>query len=334
MNGTVFSLATFSGAPGGDFAAIVLGDSAIALDRVYPAYRDSARGAAGPLTATDSISAMLEGWDRNFPALQEIVAFIEDEGLDSDRFKGAVARTDDLRVLAPVQRPGKIFNAAQNFQEHVDEMIRAGTSAGAGSEFKGEKSTSRPYLFLKAPSVLAGAEDDIAIPRGMEKIDWEAEIACAIWKRARRVTAENALDHVAGFMTTNDVSCRDIGMREDRPALRTDWLGGKSHDNFAPMGPRFVPIAFVGDHMKLFLRLTVNGEIKQDGNTSQFIYTPEEQIEFASNILTIEPGDLFVCGTCGGVGMGTGTFLKLGDVMETEVEGLGKMTYRLVEDQS
>jgi 2-keto-4-pentenoate hydratase/2-oxohepta-3-ene-1,7-dioic acid hydratase in catechol pathway len=334
MNGTVFSLATFVGAPGGDFAAIEIGDSAVALDRVYPAYRDSARGKAGPLTATDSISGLLEGWDRNFPVLQEIVAFIEDEGLDSDRLDGAVAKVSDLRALAPVQNPGKIFNAAQNFQAHVDEMIRAGTSDGAGSEFTGERSTSRPYLFLKAPSVLAGANDDIAIPRGMEKIDWEAEIACAIWKKAKRVTAENALDHVAGFMTTNDVSCRDIGMREDRPALRTDWLGGKSHDKFAPMGPHFVPIAFVGDHMNLFLRLTVNGEVKQDGNTSQFIYTPEEQIEFASNILTIEPGDLFVCGTCGGVGMGTGEFLKIGDLMETEVEGLGKMTNRFVEDQS
>ena len=100
------------------------------------------------------------------------------------------------------------------------------------------------------------------------------------------------------------------------------------------MGPRFVPRAFVGDHMSLFIRLTVNGEVKQDGNTSQFIFTPEEQIEYASNILTIEPGDIFVCGTCGGVGMGTGNFLKVGDVMETEVEGLGRMRNRLVEDQS
>ena len=84
--------------------------------------------------------------------------------------------------------------------------------------------------------------------------------------------------------------------------------------------------------MNLFIRLTLNGEVKQDGNTSQFIYTPEEQIEFASNVSGVDVGDIFVCGTCGGVGMGTGTFLKVGDTMETEVEGLGKMTNRLVED--
>lgn len=334
MNGTAFSLATFAGKPGAPFAAIVLGDTAISVGGVYDAYRDSPRGKAGPLTATDSIQDMLEGWDHNFPVLQEIVAFIEQEGVGSDRFEGATAKVSDLRVKAPVARPGKIFNAAQNFQEHVDEMLRAGMTPKEGPKFTGEKSTTIPYLFLKAPSALAGAYDDIAIPRGMEKIDWEAEIACAVWKRARRVSADKALDHVAGFMTTNDVSCRDMNIRPDRPGLRTDWFGGKSHENFAPMGPRFVPLAFVGDHMKLFIRLTVNGVVKQDGNTSQFIFTPEEQIEYASNILTIEPGDVFVCGTCGGVGMGTGEFLKVGDVMETEVEGLGRMRNRIVEDKS
>lgn len=334
MNGTAFSLATFAANPGAPFAAIVLDDTALAIGGIYSAYRDSPRGKAGPLTATGSISEMLEGWDHNFPVLQEMVAFIEQEGVASDRFSGAVAKVADLRAMAPVQRPGKILNAAQNFQEHVDEMLKVGMTPKDGPKFTGEKKTSQPYLFLKASSALAGPDDDIAIPRGMEKIDWEAEIACAVWKKARRVSAENALDHVAGFMTTNDVSCRDMNIRPDRPGLRTDWFGGKSHQNFAPMGPRLVPTAFVGDHMNLFIRLTVNGEVKQDGNTSQFIFSPEEQIEYASNILTVEPGDVFVCGTCGGVGMGTGTFLNVGDVMETEVEGLGKMLNRLVEDQS
>jgi 2,4-diketo-3-deoxy-L-fuconate hydrolase len=334
MNGTAFTLATFAAGSGGSYAAIVLGDKAVAIGGVYGAYRDSTRGKAGPLTATDSIQNMLEGWDHNFPVLQEMVAFIEDEGVGSDRFAGAVSDVSDLRVMAPIGKPGKIFNAAQNFQEHVDEMLRVGMTPGDGPKFTGEKTTTLPYLFLKAPSALAGAYDDIAIPRGMEKIDWEAEIACAVWKKARRVGADSALDHIAGFMTTNDVSCRDMNVRADRPGLRTDWLAGKSHENFAPMGPRFVPRAFVGDHMKLFIRLKVNSEVKQDGNTAQFIFTPEEQLEYASNILTIEPGDVFICGTCGGVGMGTGTFLKIGDVMETEVEGLGQMRNRIVEDQS
>ncbi len=176
----------------------------------------------------------------------------------------------------------------------------------------------------------AGAHDDIAIPTGLKKIDWEAEIALAIGKPGKRIKAERALEHVAGFMTTNDVSARDLQIRADRPGLRSDWLNGKSHDNFAPTGPFLVPRAFVPDHKNLFIRLTVNGEVKQNGNTSQFIFTPEEQIEYASNILSLQSGDFFSCGTCGGVGQGTNTFLKVGDVMETEIESLGKMRNRFV----
>jgi 2-keto-4-pentenoate hydratase/2-oxohepta-3-ene-1,7-dioic acid hydratase in catechol pathway len=277
------------------------------------------------LSGTNSILQLLDNWDANFAVLQEIVAFLEKEGL-----KPGAGKLASLNALPPVTRPGKMFYAAQNFQEHVDEMIRAGMTPAGGPKFTGEKSTTVPYLFLKAPSTLAGAFDDIAIPSGMKKIDWEAEIALAIGRKGKRIKAERALEHVAGFMTTNDVSCRDLQIRPDRPGLRSDWLGGKSHDNFAPMGPFLVPRAFVPDHMNLFIRLTVNGDIKQNGNTSQFIFTPEEQIEYASNILTVETGDIFSCGTCGGVGQGTNTFLKAGDVMETEIESLGKMRNRFI----
>ena len=322
MNGTPFKLATLAKPNANAFVAIVLGDDAVELSSAHATYQAAAR--KGTLSATDNIFGLLQSWDANFPVLQEIVAFLEKEG------KPGATKLVGLRALPPVLHPGKMFYAAQNFQEHVDEMIRAGMTPAGGPKFTGEKSTTRPYLFLKAPSCLAGANDDIAIPIGMLKIDWEAEIALAIGKPGKHIKAARALDHVAGFMTTNDVSCRDLQIRPDRPGLRSDWLGGKSHDNFAPMGPFLVPRAFVPDHMNLFIRLTVNGEIKQNGNTSQFIFTPEEQIEYASNILTIDSGDIFSCGTCGGVGQGTNTFLKAGDVMETEIENLGRMRNRFV----
>jgi len=323
MNGTPFKLATLAKPGGSAFVAIVLGDDAVDLSAAHADYRASGRG--GALNATDSIFGLLEKWEANFPALQEIVAFLEKEGL-----KLGATKLASLHALPPVTRPGKMFYAAQNFQEHVDEMIRAGMTPASGPKFTGEKSTTLPYLFLKAPSCLAGAFDEIELPLGMKKIDWEAEIALAIGRKGKRIKAERALEHVAGFMTTNDVSCRDLQIRSDRPALRSDWLGGKSHDKFAPMGPFLVPRAFVPDHMNLFIRLSVNGDVKQNGNTSQFIFTPEEQIEYASNILTIETGDVFSCGTCGGVGQGTNTFLAPGDVMETEIENLGKMRNRFV----
>jgi 2,4-didehydro-3-deoxy-L-rhamnonate hydrolase len=327
MNGTPFRLGTFAKSGGHPFAAIVLGDDAIDLKSAHAAYRASAR--ACTLSSADSIDGILESWDANFPLLQEIVAFIEKEGL-----RAGAAKLAALRALSPVTRPGKMFYAAQNFQEHVDEMLRAGMTPASGPKFTGEKATTQPYLFLKAPSTLAGAYDDIAIPSGMKKIDWEAEIALAIGKRGKHIKAERALEHVAGFMTTNDVSARDLQIRTDRPGLRSDWLNGKSHDNFAPTGPFLVPRVFMPDHMNLFIRLTVNGEVKQNGNTSQFIFTPEEQIEYASNILTIESGDVFSCGTCGGVGQGTNSFLKPGDVMETEIENLGRMRNRFVAESA
>src|SRR5947209_5496031 len=245
MNGTPFRLATVAKADTRPFVALVLRDDMIDLSAVHAAHRAAPGGAA--LSATDSVLGLLENWGRNFAALQEIVAFVEKEGVPT----GAAVAPAHLRMLAPVLRPGKMFYAAQNFQEHVDEMLRAGMTPAGGPKFTGEKSTTAPYLFLKAPSTLCGAFDDIEIPRGMKKIDWEAEIALAIGKRGKRIKAERALDHVAGFMTTNDVSCRDLQIREDRPALRSDWLGGKSHDNFAPMGPYLVPRAFVRDPMKL-----------------------------------------------------------------------------------
>jgi 2-keto-4-pentenoate hydratase/2-oxohepta-3-ene-1,7-dioic acid hydratase in catechol pathway len=324
MNGTPLRLATIARVgTGKPIAALVLGDQTIALAAANEAYGKRRGGAALP--APDSILGLLEDWDANFATLQEIVAFIEKDGVPAG---AEVAK--DARLAAPVLRPGKMFYAAQNFQEHVDEMLRAGMTPATGPKFTGEKSTTVPYLFLKAPSTLCGPFDDIAIPRGMKKIDWEAEIALAIGKGGKRIKAERALDHVAGFMTTNDVSCRDLQIRPDRPGLRSDWLGGKNHDNFAPMGPYLVPRAFVRDHMNLAIRLTVNGAVKQDGNTSQFIFTPEEQIEYASNLLSLQPGDIFSCGTCGGVGQGTNTFLSVGDVVETEIESLGRMRNRFV----
>jgi len=329
MNGTPFNLATFAATGGGNFPAIVLGEDVIGIAAAYRAYRDSPARKAGALGATTGLWELLQDWDANFPVLQEMVALIGKEGVKSDRFKGATAKFADLRPLAPVLRPGKILNAAQNFQEHVDEMIRAGMSP-QGKVFTGEKTTSHPYLFLKAGTCLAGAYDDIAIPQGMSKIDWESELCFAIGRKGKRIKAERALDHIAGFLTGNDVSCRDLQIRPDRPGLRSDWFGGKCFDNFAPMGPYLVPRAFVPNHMKLKIQLFVNGEVKQNGSTSQFIYTPEEQIEFITAILRVEPGDLFFGGTCGGVGQGANTFLKVGDVMETEVESLGRMKNRFV----
>src|SRR5438270_4861365 len=155
MHGTPFKLGTFVKRGEPPFIGIVLAnDDIIELSAAHAAYRASPH--RGTLSETGSILALLENWDANFSVLQEIVAFLEKE-----RPKLHACDLAELRALPPVTRPGKMLYAAQNFQEHVDEMIRAGLSPAGGPKFSGEKSTSRPYLFLKAPSSLAGAYDDI-----------------------------------------------------------------------------------------------------------------------------------------------------------------------------
>ena len=203
MNGTPFKLGTFAKRAAGLLPPSCLATTMSSISR--PHRRRS-------IERTDSIDGLLENWDANFAALQEICVAVSKRKVG----RGAV-KLATLRALPPVRRPGKMFYAAQNFQEHVDEMLRAGMTPASGPKFTGEKSTSDPYLFLKAPSTLCGANDDIAIPLGLKKIDWEAEIALAIGKPGKRIKAERALDHVAGFMTTNDVSARDLQIRADRP---------------------------------------------------------------------------------------------------------------------
>ena len=192
MNGRAFKLGTFAKAGGAPFPALVLDDTAIEL-----AQAAKASGKSG-LSTTASIQGLLDGWDKNFSVLQEIVAF-----LDKDGAKPGAAAVTSLTALPPVARPGKMFYAAQNFQEHVDEMLRAGMTPKEGPKFTGEKSTSDPYLFLKAPSCLAGAHDDIEIPRGLKRIDWEAEIALAISKPG--YDSYDMADEVGRVVATDEV---------------------------------------------------------------------------------------------------------------------------------
>ena len=289
-----FKLGTFARAVGKPFVGLVMADRVLEV---------------GP-----SMAALLEDWERSFDSLAKLA-----DGFERHR----TVPVDGFKVLPPVPSPSKILNAASNYRGHVVEMQSWNPGGGKVAEAKSGKSEIEPYLFLKSPSSLTGAYDDIVIPGEEYFIDWEGELAAVIGKRAKHVTAERALDVVAGFMTFNDVSCRKRNVRADRPNLRTDWLAGKSYDTFGPCGPFLVPRAFVPDHRQLRITLTVNGQIKQDGLAGEMIFSAEEQIEYASEFMTLEPGDIFATGTVAGVGQGTNTFLKAGDVVEAEVHGLG-----------
>lgn len=337
MGTSFFALATYQLPGKSAFPALVMGEYAFEIAPLHGAYCDSAWGRTGALSATASVLHLLEDWDRNFAVLQAIADFVREEGPASDRLRDAVHQQPRLHPLPPVLRPSKILNCAANYSGHLAEM-RQYTQTGGNIDpsriYRGDKASSQPYLFLKAPSSLVGAHDDIVMPSGASELDWEAELAVVIGPRARNVSADQALKHIAGFMTFNDVSCRDQLFRLDRPNFRTDWLSSKSYDTFGPCGPFLVPRAFVPNHAALRLLLRVNGEIKQDGLAGDMIYSPEEQIEYASRRMTLLPGDIFATGTLAGVGQGTGVFLKPGDTVETEVHGLGRQRNRVVAPQA
>lgn len=321
-----FRLATVRSAGSPPFVVMVLGETAIALTAAA-----TACPGARP-TTTAGLYELLQDWPRNFAALQEIAAFVRRQGTEPDRWAGAAGPLDRFQFLPPVLRPGKMLYAAANQPGHIREMISATNLSGdaARAAADRDKSRVRPYCFLKAPSTLAGAFDDIVLPSDVELLDWEVEIAVAIGLTAKRVPAERALDHVAGYMTTNDLTARDGQMRPDWQQFRIDWFTGKSHDGFAPMGPFFVPAAFVADYGALRMTLKVNGETKQDGVTGEMVFSVEEQIAHGSNALSFQPGDILAAGTPEGVGHASGTYLKAGDVVEAEVEALGAQRARVV----
>ena len=202
---------------------------------------------------------------------------------------------------------GKFMCIGLNFKDHAIET---------GNPFP-----DHPILFMKANSAIVGPNDDTLIPRGSTKTDWEVELGVVIGKSAKYVSKENALDYVAGYCVINDVSERDFQLN-----LTGTWTKGKSCDTFGPTGPWLVTRDEVADVNNLAMTLDVNGKRMQDGNTSTMIFSVAEIIEHLSGLMTLHPGDVITTGTPPGVGMGMKppTYLKSGDIVELEIESLGK----------
>ncbi|WP_336071104.1 fumarylacetoacetate hydrolase family protein [Nitratireductor rhodophyticola] len=219
-----------------------------------------------------------------------------------------------VKLCAPF-RPHRIFCAASNFVDHADEM---GTVLAAKAE-------SKPYMFLKLENCVIGPGEPVTMPDGTEQLDWEVELAAVIGRIARHISAEDALKHVAAYSVVNDVTARDMNVRSDYP-FKFDWFQGKCHDGFAPFGPWLVPAAQIPDPQKVRLRLSVNGEVMQDGTAEEMIWKVNEQIAYLSTIVSLQPGDVIATGTPTGVGMGRGVFLKRGDVMTAAVAEIGEIS--------
>lgn len=220
---------------------------------------------------------------------------------------------DNVRLGAPLTRPSKIVCIGLNYAQHAAE---------AGMEVPKE-----PVLFFKATSAIVGPNDDIIIPKGSTKTDWEVELSVVIGKKASYVEEADVFDHIAGYMLHNDVSERAFQLERSG-----QWVKGKSCDTFAPIGPFIATTDEIKDPNNLNLWLKLNGEIMQNSSTSDFIFNIQQSISHISQFMTLLPGDIISTGTPFGVGLGLNPplYLKPGDVVELGIEGLGTSKQNVV----
>jgi 2-keto-4-pentenoate hydratase/2-oxohepta-3-ene-1,7-dioic acid hydratase in catechol pathway len=223
---------------------------------------------------------------------------------------------DSVRLLAPIVNPGKVVAIGLNYMDHVLET--------------GFDVPKFATMFCKYTSSIIASEDDIHWSAHLtQQVDYEAELALVIGKTARNVSAENAYDHIAGYLNCNDVSARDLQFRTG-----DQWLRGKCLDSFCPLGPWLVSADEIPDPHALSIQCRVNGEVLQDSNTNQIIHRIPQLIEYLSEAFTLQPGDVIITGTPSGVGAfrKPPLWLKQDDVVEIEIEGLGVLRNRCVID--
>jgi 2-keto-4-pentenoate hydratase/2-oxohepta-3-ene-1,7-dioic acid hydratase in catechol pathway len=214
--------------------------------------------------------------------------------------------------VLPIDRPGKIICVGLNYRDHAEEQ--------------GVDLPTAPILFAKWANALIGPGDAIAIPKLVTKCDYEAELGVVIGSRVKAVSKENALEAVRGYLCANDVSARDLQFSDGQ------WTRGKSPDTFCPVGPTLVPAAEVADPHDLRIRAIVNGEVLQDSTTANLVFGVDAIVSHASQTMTLEPGDLILTGTPGGVGVfrDPPRFLRPGDEVTIEIERLGALTNPVV----
>jgi 2-keto-4-pentenoate hydratase/2-oxohepta-3-ene-1,7-dioic acid hydratase in catechol pathway len=225
--------------------------------------------------------------------------------LEDAKQNGWLIPARDAYWFAPVPRPGKLICIGLNYRDHAKESNMP--------------LPEKPVVFSKFSSAVIAPGEPVVIPRTSQQVDYEAELAVVIGRRAKNVSADRAHDYVLGYTAFNDVTARDFQFADGQ------WQRGKSCDTFAPMGQTIVTTDVITDPHKLAIKLKLNGEIMQDSNTDQLIFGVPQLIEFISQSITLEPGDVIATGTPAGVGFARKppVFLKPGDEMEVLIEGLG-----------
>jgi 2,4-diketo-3-deoxy-L-fuconate hydrolase len=311
-----FGIGTFA-TDGEPFPGLVLADAVVDLRPHF--------GAAA--TTGD----LLRDWDASLARLHDIAEEAGDAGL----------RLADVRPMPPVHPPGQLLCAGANYFRHLRQIVfstlrREGDQrpdeelrAEAEEATRARHAAQEPYLFPGLTSALSGARDDVVLWGPGEQHDWELELAVVIGRHASRVPPERAMEHIAGYTISNDISTRDVMNRPGFPM--TDFIMSKSRPTFFPTGPYIVPREFVPDPRALRIRLSVNGEVMQDESVEDMMYGVEELVSYASRAAELFPGDLLLTGSpAGNAGHHGNRWLTPGDVVEGEITGLGRQRNRCV----
>lgn len=311
---TDFALLNFEGNDGAAVAGIKVGESVLSL--VAVGAMDN--GLDFPVSSTKDV---LWHWDKALPALAKLAArFAEDPGSLAD----AAQPLADVRLLAPILYPDAIFCAFANFTDHMQEM---------SGRTPPDKTKVRPLHFIKLGAhCVVGPEAEVKLPSHSKQVDWEAELAAVIGRPARNVSVDEAMDYVAGYTIVNDLSLRDQGNRKDWGG-RHDFMSGKSFDTGAPLGPWIVPRDQIADVYKLSMKQWVSDKLMQDSVTSFMHFTIAEQVADLSSKFTLRPGDVISTGSPSGNGRPQGIFLKPGQELTVEIEGIGILHNPLIKGE-
>lgn len=293
------------------------------------------------LDMPDDMLGLIERYEYGLKyRIYEVVNWLVEEELLSDSaMRDFVHPVDSVDIMAPIQYPSKIMNAAVNFYTHACEGCNDDELAQRTKERRENRGV--PYLFLKPTrGAVIGDGEDIIMPYGRDEIEYEVEMAIVFGRTGKYISADRAYDHVFGYMVAMDVSDRG-GRPPGGYAMRSDWFVGKGHDTFAPHGPWIVPKEFYGDPMQRLHQITVvDGVTVQEAKAGDMIHNIPELIEYASSLITVFPGDVMQSGTSGGTGAGrveraSGSgFLVDGETISAQIEGIGTLTHRVVAEKS
>ncbi|GLO67566.1 fumarylacetoacetate hydrolase family protein [Oceanobacillus kimchii] len=242
---------------------------------------------------------------QNEEVMESIISVWQWAEKNIDSLSGVTYKWEDVKILAPVNRPGKLVCVGNNYMDHCIEQD--------------VEPPKKPMIFSKWASCIIGPDDAIKLPEESVQVDYEAELAVVIGKKGKNITEEEALDYVFGYTIINDVSARDIQFED------VQWVRGKSYDTFAPIGPVIVTKDEIEDPHQLDITLELNGEKLQDSNTTNLIFNIPYIISYLSKGFTFEPGDIIATGTPHGVGVfrDPQVFLKSGDTCTIEIENIG-----------